>query len=255
MNFSDIIKEIIEPDSVDVTSIKMNKELNPLLWDGDHLKEDVRKILLSNAKKFIEFSNLENIKFKDIVLLGSMANYNYTEHSDIDVHLIFNFNEISDNKEFVKDYLKTKKLLWDSTFNIQVKGFDVELYYQDIDEKNHSTGVYSLIKDKWLSKPLKKIINIDTKNVQAKASKYMNAIDDLEKIKNDKKFYDEYLKLKDKIKKMRENGLDKKGEYSSENLAYKILRNEGYLDKMVELKNDYISKNLSLNEKEKSNIN
>ncbi len=54
--------------------------------------------------------------------------------------------------------------------------------------------------------------------------------------------------LKEKIKKMRKAGLDKKGEYSVENLAFKVLRNNGYLEKLGELKIDAVNKEYSVNE-------
>ena len=95
-NVSDILKEVIEPDAVDVSSIKMNDTLSPLIWGEDEkLKPEVRKTLLKNAKRFIEFSGVENLKFDDVILTGSMANFNYNENSDLDVHTIMDFNQIS----------------------------------------------------------------------------------------------------------------------------------------------------------------
>ena len=112
-NISDVLKEVVEPDTVDVSSIKFNDALNPLVWESDEkIKSEVRNILLKNAKRFIEFSDVENLKFNDIILTGSMANYNYNEESDLDIHIILDFNQISENKEFVGDFLKLKKQLW-----------------------------------------------------------------------------------------------------------------------------------------------
>ena len=154
-NISDILKEVIEPEGVDVSSIKFNDELNPLIWNGDKMKEDVRKILLLNAKRFIEFSDLENIKYKDVILTGSMANYNYNDGSDLDIHVIFNFDQISGNEDFISEYLLMKKAIWNDKFSVQVKGHDVELYFQDDKEPHHSTGTYSLYNDEWINKPTK----------------------------------------------------------------------------------------------------
>lgn len=248
-NISDILKEVIEPETVDVSSIKMNDTLCPFIWDdGEKMKPEVRKILLMNAKRFIEFCDAENLKFNDIVLTGSMANYNYNENSDLDVHVILDFNQISENKEFVGDFFKLKKALWAEKLPIQVKGHDVEMYFQDSAEKHHSSGVYSLVKNDWIRKPTKKIVNIDTADVQLKAADFMNAIDDLDDNKNEEDFLKKHEALKNKIKKYRQIGLDKIGEFSVENLVFKILRNTGYLEKMVEVKNDYLTDELSLNE-------
>lgn len=251
-NISDVLKEVIEPDVVDVSSIQMHDTLSPLIWDdNENLKPDVRKTLLMNAKRFIEFSDVENLKFEDIILTGSMANYNYNDDSDLDVHIVLDLGQISQNKDFVGDFFKLKKQLWNDKLPIQVKGHDVEMYFQDSTEKHHSSGVYSLIKNDWIRKPTKKIVNVDTADVQLKSSDLMNAIDDLETDMSKEGFLKKYEALKEKIKKYRQAGLDKSGEFSTENLVFKVLRNTGYLGRMVELKNDYLTQELSLNEIDK----
>ena len=247
-NVSDLLKEVIEPEAVDVSSIQMNDELSPVIWDGDSLKPDVRKALLLNAKRFIEFCDMENMKFEDIILTGSMANYNYNENSDIDIHIIMDFSQISENKDFVGDFFKLKKQLWSETLPIQVKGHDVELYFEDINEPHHSTGTYSIIDDEWITKPIRKLVNINTGAVQLKAADIMNMIDDLENNRNKNDFLKKHKQLKNKIKKFRQSGLESGGEYSVENLAFKILRNSGYLKKMMDMKNDYLTQELSLDE-------
>lgn len=249
-NISDVLKEVIEPQEVDVTSIKMNDTLNPLIWEADEtLKPDIRNILLKNAKRFIEFSDVENLKFSDIVLTGSLANFNYNENSDLDVHTILDFKQISENRDFVGDFFKLKKQLWTEHLPIQVKGFDVEMYFQDASEPHHSSGIYSLLKNDWVRKPIKKIINIDTASVQLKAADMINSIEELEDEIDSQNFLKKHEQLKNKIKKYRQSGLDSKnGEFSVENLVFKILRNSGYLEKMVEMKNQYLIDDLSLNE-------
>jgi predicted nucleotidyltransferase len=247
-NVNDLLKEVIEPDNVDVSTIQMHDELNPLIWDGDKLKPDVRKALLKNAKRFIEFCGAEGLKFSDIILTGSMANYNYNENSDLDVHIVLDFDQISENNDFVGDFFKLKKQLWSEKLPIQIKGHDVEMYFQDSKEPHHSSGTYSLIRDQWIKKPTKKIVNINSGAVQLKSADLMNAIDDLEDNKNKENFLQQHEKIKEKIKKMRKSGLDTGGEYSVENLAFKILRNNGYLEKLINMKNDYLTKELTLTE-------
>jgi len=248
-NISDVLKEVIEPDAVDVSTIKMNDTLSPLIWGEDEkLKPEVRKTLLMNAKRFIEFSDVENLKYDDVILTGSMANYNYNEESDMDIHIVMDFNQISENKDFVGDFFKLKKQLWADKLPIQVKGHDVEMYFQDSKEPHHSSGTYSLIKNDWIRKPTKKIINVDTADVQLKSADLMNAIDNLEGKMDSEEFIKKHEQLKNKIKKYRQTGLDTAGEYSIENLVFKILRNTGYLEKMVDMKNDYLTNELSLDE-------
>jgi len=248
-NISDTLKEVVEPDNVDVSSIQTHDELCPLIWESDEkMKPDIRKALLMNAKRFIEFCNAEALTFADIILTGSMANYNYNENSDLDVHVILDFTQISQNKEFVGDFFKLKKALWAEKLPIQIKGHDVEMYFQDSAEPHHSSGTYSLVKNDWVRRPTKKIVNIDSADVQLKSADIMNAIEDLETNKSENDFMKKHESLKNKIKKYRQTGLDKSGEYSVENLVFKVLRNSGYLEKMVGMKNDYLTKELSLNE-------
>jgi predicted nucleotidyltransferase len=248
-NISDVLKEVIEPQAVDVSTIKMNDTLNPLIWEADEtLKPDIRNVLLKNAKRFIEFSDVENLKFNDIVFTGSLANFNYNENSDLDVHVILDFTQISENRDFVGDFFKLKKQLWADRLPIQVKGFDVEMYFQDAGEPHHSSGIYSLLKNDWIRKPIKKIINVDTADVQLKAADLMNSIEELEE-EDGEAFLKKHEQLKNKIKKYRQSGLDKNGgEFSIENLVFKILRNSGFLERMVEMKNEYLTDELSLNE-------
>lgn len=244
---SDVLKEVIEPEQVDVSSIQYHDDLNPLIWDNEKLKDDVRKTLLKNAKRFIEFSGLEELQFEDVILTGSMANYNYNENSDLDVHILLNYDQISDNYDFADEFLKMKKSIWNDRYPIQIKGHEVEMYYQDANEAHHSTGTYSILNNEWIDEPTKKIIDIDTNNIKQKGAQLMYEIDDLEKFKDPDIFLERYNVLKDKIKRMRQSGLEENGEFSTENLVFKILRNSGYLEKLVELKNKYLTKDLSLN--------
>jgi len=177
-----------------------------------------------------------------------MANYNYNDKSDLDIHVILDFNQISENKDFVGNFFKLKKALWTEKLPIQIKGHDVEMYFQDSGEPHHSSGTYSLIKNDWVRKPTKKIINIDSAAVQLKSADLMNTIDDLESNKNEENFIYKHETLKNKIKKLRQSGLDTKGEYSVENLAFKVLRNSGYLDKLSNMKNEFLTKELTLDE-------
>jgi predicted nucleotidyltransferase len=248
-NISDTLKEVVEPDNVDVSTIQMHDTLNPLVWESEErLKPEVRKALLMNAKRFIEFCDADALTFANIILTGSMANYNYNENSDLDVHIILDFDQISENKEFVGDFFKLKKALWADKLPVQIKGHDVEMYFQDTAEPHHSSGTYSLVKDDWIRRPTKKIINIDSADVQLKSADLMNAIEDLEDNRSEKNFLMKHEALKAKIKKLRQSGLDRSGEFSTENLAFKILRNTGYLEKLVTMKNNYLTKELSLNE-------
>ncbi len=247
--FQKLIAEVVKPEDVNLDTIKQHEKLNPLLWDENNkLRANVRKTLLENAKTFIKYSGVDNVKFEDIIITGSMANYNYSDVSDIDIHIILDFTQVSNDLELVSDLLKTKKKLWSKTYETEIKGHEIELYFQHFEEPHISTGVYSLIFNKWIKKPVKEVVDINTKNIQEKTVDFVNKIDDLEKLLNSDDFLDEYIKLKEKIKKYRKTGLEEEGEYSTENIVFKILRNGGYLNKFFNLKNEYLTKNLSINQ-------
>lgn len=248
-NVSDLLNEIIEPEAVDVSKLQVHDTLDPEIWgEENELKQDIRKKLLMNAKRFIEYSDVEELKFNDIILTGSMANYNYNENSDLDVHIVLDFNQISEDTELVRDFFMLKKDSWSNKLPIQIKGHDVEMYFQNNDEQHSSTGIYSLMNDEWIVKPQKKIINIDTETVKNKSAEIINNIDRLEKKKDDDDFLDKHKTLKEKLRKYRQSGLDKNGEYSIENLVFKVLRNHGYFEKLTNMKNDYLTNELSLDE-------
>lgn len=244
----ELISEIINPDEVDITTLKFNDELNPLLFDkNSKLKEEVRTQLLKIAIEFIKSCKIEEYKYNNIVLVGSMANYTYTPQSDIDIHIIIDFSQFKADEEFLGEYFDAKKDLWSTNHDIKINGHPVECYIQNFEEPYTSIGVYSLMKDDWIREPLKKIVTVDEANIQLKAAAFMNAIDKLEeRFKNGDDISTDLTKIKNKIKNMRKNGLYKEGEYSTENLVFKVLRNNGYLQKVINLKNNNIDQNLSL---------
>lgn len=242
-----MLSEIIDPDQVDLGNLKFNDELNPLIWNGEEIKPEVRDHLLKIATEFIKSCKLDEYKYKDIVFVGSMANYTYTPQSDIDIHIIVDFKQFKVDDEILGEYFDAKKDLWSENHDIKIKGHVVECYVQNSQEPYTSLGVYSLVKNEWIRKPIKKFITVDEGNIQLKAAAYMNAIDKLEeRLKNGEDVVADLQKIKDKIKNMRKNGLYKEGEYSTENLVFKVLRNSGYLEKLINLKNNNMDQNLSL---------
>lgn len=244
---SDILSEVIEPDEVDVSHVQKHDNLNLDIFDqDDKMHVDVKKALIKNAIEFIKFAKIEDLKFKDIILTGSLANYNWTEYSDLDVHILMDFNQIHSDQEFAGEYFKTKKNLWEERMPVEVKGFDVEVYVQDINEPHSSTGVYSLIKDEWLTKPIDKMIALDIANIQLKAADFMNAIDEIGYSENQEEIIKEINRIQEKLRNYRKAGLDKEGEYSTENLVFKILRHTGYLETLSNIKKSVLTNMLTL---------
>jgi predicted nucleotidyltransferase len=233
----------IEELNLDQAGINYHSTLNPKVWDNDELKDEVHLGLVRIAEKFISFLNLESLKVQDIVLTGSMANFNWTRYSDFDLHIITDYSALTCT-DLANELFRAKKDLWNSEHDITIAGYDVELYVEDSNDPPVSQGVYSLIKNKWLKQPEHEPPKFNDAAVDAKASGLMVDIDRIIKTESDD--ITEYEKLFEKIRKMRQAGLDRAGEFSTENLAFKILRNLGYLKKLKDTKHNILDKDLSI---------
>lgn len=252
------VDEYLKPDEVDLSSFKPKNELNPKFWVDNHLDSRIRMKLLDIAEDFIKFINIDWAEPTDIILTGSLAGVNYDEkYSDIDLHIIFDYSDIDENKELVHNYFYSQKKLWNEEHkDLSIYGFPVEVFVED--NKSDSKGnVYSLMKDKWIDEPnteAKNNISPDIRqSVKKKVSEYTKIIDRLinefGKGKDNeyilRKLSEKVNNLFKKIKKERQSGL-KKSEYSEGNLVFKSLRRNGYLAQLIELKKKIYDKSHSL---------
>ena len=131
----------------------------------------------------------------------------------------------------------------------QVKGYEVEVYCQDIDEVHRSSGVYSILYDEWVVEPKRTSPKFDVDKVLEKSVGWMSMIDELQQQsyqKSPKEILDSIEKLKLKLKKYRNAGLERGGEFSYENLVFKFLRRSGYIKQLFDLKNKLFDLSLSL---------
>ena len=252
-NMDILFQEFVDSEMKILKSFTFKDSLSSKIFDdsGKMLQEvkDRLSMIAEEFNKFLDFP----IAIKDITLTGSLANYNWSEYSDIDLHLIVDFNAFSMNKDIMKKYFDSKKAIWNEKYPIKVKGYDVELYVQDVSEAHTSSGVYSIKNDEWVTEPSKKDMELDITKIREKASQFEKEIDALLRSKQDYSFkMQEIERLKDKLKKFRKSGLDTGGEYSYENLAFKFLRRNGYLEKLANFKEELTTKSLSLKEKAKT---
>jgi len=227
-----------------------HKELNTDIWEGTELKPEIREKLLAIAQSFYDYIGVE-FTLIDVIFTGSLANYNYTSSSDIDLHLVYS-PAMEGWKEdgadpVIKELFDAKKSLWNEHHDIEIKGHPVEVYLQDSEEAHFSTGVYSLVADEWLLEPSADEPEIDMASVHNKAESMMVMID---KALSDEDV-DKIDAVKKKIKVLRQSGLEKDGQYSVENLAFKTLRNSGYLEKLSDAGREALDKELSLESAER----
>lgn len=246
------VNDIIEKEDIDLSSFKVKDTLNPKIFDSSqHMYGDVRTRMLMIADDFFETLDVGVVDIDDIILTGSLANYNWSRFSDVDLHILLKFSDVDENETLVKEYFTSKKNLWNEKHDITIKGYDVELYLQDTEEPHVSSGVYSVLWDGWVVKPEKGEKNIDKKKVSQKVNSMIDSIKYIYQLFKEYE-YDKVIRsiknLKDKIKKMRQTGLDREGEYSFENISFKVLRRMGYLDKLSELETKAYDKSLTLNE-------
>jgi hypothetical protein len=217
--------------------VTVNKRLNPKIWDGDDLNPEVIDKLVDIAQAFEKFIGVD-LKIIDYTITGSNANYTWTEHSDLDLHLIIPGTPTDEQREL----FNAKKALWGEQHNITIKGLPVECYVQGKDEPHHSTGVYSIVKKNWLVKPKKVKPSIDDASVEAKKDSIIHDVESALLSKD----LNRLRKVKEKITKMRKAGLERAGEWSVENLVFKILRNLGLIDQISEKIRELEDQELSL---------
>lgn len=231
-----------------------NDELNPKFWDKYTSKEGkvkwvfdplVRRKLLRIADDFYsKFGDLlGDLPISDIQLTGSLANYNYTDQSDLDVHVLVDFSKISSDKKTLKAAIDGIRFMWNLRHDVIIRGHDVELYLQDIKEPHTASGLYSLQDNKWIRIPKFDPPEIDEQDVKKKFESVVSDISNLESKlvlvpelpSEAKDLYKRLNKVKEKVQKMRKEDLGSKGEFSVGNLVFKKLRNEGYIAKLIDL--------------------
>ncbi|NDB57688.1 hypothetical protein EB001_04510 [bacterium] len=211
--------------------LQYHKELNPKLWNDFELKPEVRTKLLQFAEVWREYAKIPKSAVKEVIMLGGNANYNYTDKSDIDVHLVVDKSLIAKDNPLLDDYLQDKKQMWTMSHQISILGYGLEPYAQDISVAYpKEQGVYSLTNNEWIAKP--EFVGdsmLKDPYLKKKVKFYMKMIDDMIKGHVD---LDSVKHFKEKLRDMRGAAIKKGGEFSFENLVFKELRNQGYLDKL-----------------------
>jgi len=237
----------INIEDISIPSSYIKDNLNSVVWDenGD-MKEDVRKKILEIVDEFKVHLKIKQDPM-DIKLIGSMANYNWTNQSDIDIHIFYDIDKIGGNKDFVLEYFQAKKTIWNEAHNIKFKDFDIEIYAQDKDDDYYSGGVFSILNNKWEKKPEKENVKIDVAALKNKIVSIANSIENLEDEKSTPIVkYNKADKIKEKIRNMRTSGLEKEGEFSIENIAFKYLRNNDFIGRLIDIMTKSYDETLSI---------
>lgn len=224
-------------------ALQINDTLNPKIWDSnDKLKPDVKDKLLGIVEEFRDYVDIDKFKVLDAHIVGSNASYNYTEHSDLDLHLIVNFDSLDGAEDLVQAFFNAEKKSFNKDYDLSIKGINVEVYVEDVNSNTLSNGIYSLFADEWIKKPEKIEVEIDNDAVESGVSELITDIEIA--LVSDKS--EDVQDMIDELYMIRKNGLAVYGEYSVDNQIFKELRNEGYLDKLKERLLELRSRELSL---------
>jgi len=246
----DELSEYKDEDESIIKSFYSKKILSPDIFeqtDGSYkMLNDLRDRLLLITKKFVDFMGVDFFVY-DTVLTGSLANYNWSEYSDVDLHVMIDYDESEHHNVLLKEFFDAKKNVWNNLHDIMIKDFEVEMYVQDVKEAHISSGVYSVLNDEWIIEPQKEKKYVDERCILEKGEEYANLIDSLTK-KNEagEDVIKKVETIKNKLKRFRQSGLDKGGEYSYENLTFKLLRRNGYIKKLIDLKKEVVDNKLSV---------
>ena len=229
-------------------SFSIKDTLNPKVWEnpedpnGATMVVKVRKALMRIAEEFIDYLG-EDVFVEDIVLTGSLANYNWSEFSDFDLHVLVDMQQYENQADLYKELFNLKKQVFNDKHDIKIFGYDVELYAQDTEESHYSSGVYSVMNNEWISKPTEFEDKFDRELLKKKIDNWT------EKINNAISEGDDLQSIKDKLKNYRKSGLEKDGELSYENLVFKFLRRSGHIEKLFVTANKETDKELSIETK------
>ena len=238
-----------------INSFYLQDEFNPDLWNNPDdpkkvtLKTEIRERLLKVANLFIDYLDTD-LYIQDIIFVGSLVGYNWSEFSDFDIHILIDLDE-SENKKMTEELFRLKKTVFNAAHDIRIKGYETELFVQDANEENNIVGVYSLLNDEWIRKPDKENFKVDKKKLMTKVNQWMDIIDGVLENAEDEDLEGAVKlvkKYREKLRKYRTCGLQKEGEYSYENLVFKFLRRNGYISKLENFKNEFVDKKLSLKE-------
>jgi len=253
MENKQIVDELIEEignNQEIVKSFEVRDSLSNDIFDvkdGEFFMHDeIRKKLMDVTEKFMDYLDIEFF-IHDVILTGSLANYNWSKYSDVDLHILVDYDETDYNLDLLKGFFNSKRSLWNKQHEILVKGFDCEIYVQDVNEPHHASGIYSVLNDEWVVTPVKTVKSIDKNMILKKSEDFEDRIDDIsERFDKGEDVLEDIKLLKVKLKKFRQSGLDDGGEFSYENLAFKLLRRNGYIGKLLDIQTKTTDKKLSI---------
>lgn len=221
------------------TLVTIQDELNPVLWSNNKLRPDIKEKIMELVTEFNSTLDIP-LTILDINIVGSNASYNYTDKSDVDVHIVTNFEEYGYPKEFIEAAMNSFKTNFNNKYDVNYGGYNVEIYVEDVRSSPNSNGIYSVVRDEWIKEPTKlQPIDIDLE------PEYSLFVDRINQILYDGTEED-IVRVIDDLYLLRRNSLVLDGEFGKGNLIFKTIRNDGLLDDLKERRVELASKELSI---------
>ena len=236
-------------EEVEEDSFEKQPELEPRFWRDNILNPKIAKRLEKIASDFVEGLDIP-VEVEDLRFTGSLANYNWSRYSDVDLHLVVDFSKIDEDSELVKLFFDGVRMRWNDLHDIKIYGYEVEIYVENVGESHRSSGVYSIPTETWIASPDPDEVDIDFVTARKKSDDIITQVNMIGHVVdkgNLKGALQSIERLKDKIRRMRRAGLNSpEQEFSPENIAFKILRRDNTLQKLNDLKYDAYDKLMSL---------
>ena len=235
------IATLVEAETrrLDIASLKVRDELSPDFWTGTSLILSAYRKMLRIGNFFFESLDLgEDIRYEDIVFTGSLAGYNWSRYSDVDIHIVLDYTKVNEDEELVGELLRAKTANWESKHQIEIEDYPVQLFVERAGEGRHANGSYSLTRGEWIDTPEKVDTQIAKKSISRKAHKIIKEIDTVEQMlesQDYRKALETARNIKSHIRRMRQAGLDSGGELSTENLVFKVLRRGNEIERLSNL--------------------
>lgn len=223
-------------------TVQYHNDLSVAAWSNWDMHPEIRNRLLEIASVFVDYLEIEDFDVEDVVLTGSLANFNYTKFSDFDLHVVTDYKDLKCD-DLAEALYRAKKQIWNDQHDITIHGHDVELYVEDVNQPPVSAGVFSILDNKWLEKPEMVTPQYSERAVKRKAQML---IDLASKTIRHADSIEDFEYVTEKIRRMRRSGLDRAGEFSTENLAFKILRNTGWIDRLHDAAAKFLDTKLSI---------
>jgi len=223
-------------------TLQYHRDLNPRVWQGWNMIPVVREHLLAVADLFVDYLEIPDFKQQDLYLTGSLANFNYTQYSDFDLHVVTDYRDLKCD-DVAEALYTAKKRIWNDQHDITIYGYDVELYVEDIQHQAHSSGIFSVQNNRWKTKPDFMSPSYDQTAVKKKTQ---GMIDLLSNTIRRSTAPDDFKQAAAQLYRMRQSGLDAGGEFSTENLAFKAIRNMGWINRLRRAEADLIDRQVSL---------